>query len=171
MYVKDAQRHEKLSSTMAMTVCGPLRSLIRHGPLQVSRKARQTVPPSRQLATVNNGLQVQRLAGVVGAEVRGVSLRDLDGDEAAVNEIRNALLSNGVIFFRDQELSPSEYLEASKKFGKPVLYPMVKGLDDFPEITHVLKQEHEKTNFGGIWHSVEYHVIRWCLRLMLTMTM
>ena len=29
----------------------------------------------------------------------------------------------------------------------------MKGLDDFPEIIPVLKLEHERVNFGGIWHS------------------
>lgn len=29
----------------------------------------------------------------------------------------------------------------------------VPGIEGYPEITHVLKLEHEKNNFGGIWHS------------------
>lgn len=105
------------------------------------------------MATVNERLQVDRIAGSVGAEVRGVDLRDLENDESGVKRIRQALLDNGVIFFRNQELTPSEYLEASKKFGTPVEYPFVKGIEGFPEIIEVLKREHEKNNFGGIWHS------------------
>lgn len=105
------------------------------------------------MATVNNGLEVNRLAGAVGAEVRGVDLRDLEKDESSVKAIRQALLDNGVVFFRDQQLKPDEYLAASKKFGHPVEYPFVKGIEGFPEIIEVLKREHEKNNFGGIWHS------------------
>jgi taurine dioxygenase len=37
--------------------------------------------------------------------------------------------------------------------GEPVEYPFVKGLPDFPEIIEVKKLEHERTNFGGIWHT------------------
>ena len=29
----------------------------------------------------------------------------------------------------------------------------MKGLDGFPQITPVIKLEHEKINFGGLWHS------------------
>ena len=29
----------------------------------------------------------------------------------------------------------------------------MKGLDDFPEIIPVLKLEHERVNFGSVWHS------------------
>lgn len=105
------------------------------------------------MATVNDGIEVRRLAGAVGAEIRGVDLRNLENDESTVKDIRQALLDNGVVFFRNQELTPSEYLEASKKFGQPVEYPFVKGIEGFPEIIEVLKREHEKNNFGGIWHS------------------
>src|SRR5262245_57828534 len=37
--------------------------------------------------------------------------------------------------------------------GQPVEYPFVKGIEGFPEIIEVKKLEHERSNFGGIWHS------------------
>ena len=37
--------------------------------------------------------------------------------------------------------------------GKPVEYPFVKGIEGFPEVIEVKKLEHERHNFGGIWHS------------------
>jgi taurine dioxygenase len=58
-----------------------------------------------------------------------------------------------VLFFREQDLPPARFLAFAKRFGQPIEYPFVKGLDDFPEIIPVLKLEHEKVNFGGIWHS------------------
>ena len=58
-----------------------------------------------------------------------------------------------VIFFRDQDLPPARFLTFAKQFGTVVEYPFIKGLEDFPEIIPVVKLEHEKTNFGGIWHS------------------
>src|SRR5262249_37299678 len=39
------------------------------------------------------------------------------------------------------------------RFGEPIEYPFVKGLDEHPEIIPVLKLAHETVNFGGIWHS------------------
>ena len=40
-----------------------------------------------------------------------------------------------------------------RALGVPVEYPFIKGLPGFPCITPVVKLEHERHNFGGIWHS------------------
>jgi taurine dioxygenase len=97
-------------------------------------------------------MRVEPLAGALGAEISGVDLsRDLS--DATVAEIRRAWLAHLVIFFRDQDLPPARFLAFAKRFGEPIEYPFVKGLDEFPEIIPVLKLEHETINFGGIWHS------------------
>jgi taurine dioxygenase len=97
-------------------------------------------------------LDVRPIAGALGAEIGGVDLsRDLS--EATVAEIRRAWLQHLVIFFRDQDLPPARFLAFARRFGEPIEYPFVKGLEEFPEIIPVLKLEHEKVNFGGIWHS------------------
>jgi alpha-ketoglutarate-dependent taurine dioxygenase len=97
-------------------------------------------------------LTIEPLAGTLGAEISGADLgKDLD--DATVAAIRQAWLEHLVIFFRDQELPPARFLAFARCFGKPIEYPFVKGLDDFPEIIPVLKLENERINFGGIWHS------------------
>jgi len=97
-------------------------------------------------------LEVRRLAGALGAEIHGVDLgRDLD--PALAHQIRNVFLEHQVIFFRDQELSPEQFLRFAQAMGQPVEYPFVQGLAGFPVIIAVKKLEHERTNFGGIWHS------------------
>jgi taurine dioxygenase len=101
---------------------------------------------------VSDAIRVQPVAGAIGAEVSGVDLsRDLD--EATVAALRRAWLEHLVLFFRDQDLSPARFLAFARRFGEPIEYPFVKGLDEFPEIIPVLKLENEKINFGGIWHS------------------
>jgi taurine dioxygenase len=101
---------------------------------------------------MNNSFDVRPLSGAVGAEILGIDLaRDLD--DTAVAAIRRVWLDHGVVFFRDQELPPAAFVEVARRFGKPVEYPFVKGLEGFPEITPVVKLEHERQNFGGIWHS------------------
>src|SRR5205807_3528105 len=70
-----------------------------------------------------------------------------------VAAIRKVWLDHLVIFFRDQELPPARLLAVARRFGKPIEYPFVKGIDGFPEITPVVKREHERVNFGGLWHS------------------
>ena len=97
-------------------------------------------------------IDIRPIAGALGAEVLGVDLaRDLRADTVAV--IRKAWLDHCVVFFRDQSLTPEQFLALARAFGDPVEYPFVKGLEGFPHITPVIKLEHEKVNFGGLWHS------------------
>ena len=101
---------------------------------------------------MSDAIRVQPVAGAIGAEVSGVDLsKDLGAD--AVAALRRAWLEHLVLFFRDQALPPARFLAFAKRFGEPIEYPFVKGLDEFPEIIPVLKLENEKVNFGGIWHS------------------
>jgi taurine dioxygenase len=97
-------------------------------------------------------LSVQRISGALGALITGVDLRE-PLSAALAAEIRGVLLEHHVIFFRNQPLSPAQYMAFARAMGEPVEYPFVKGLPDFPEIIEVKKLEHERTNFGGIWHT------------------
>lgn len=95
---------------------------------------------------------VSRVAGALGAEIGGVDLSQ-PLDDGTVAQIRQALLDHLVIFFRDQDLTPAQFLEFARRFGKPVEYPFVRGIEGFSEIIEVAKLEHETINFGGVWHS------------------
>jgi taurine dioxygenase len=97
-------------------------------------------------------LQVKRVAGALGAEIHGVNLATDLTDKVAA-EIRQVLLEHQVIFFRSQELDPAGFLRFAEAMGEPIEYPFVKGIEGFPVIIPVKKLEHERTNFGGIWHS------------------
>jgi taurine dioxygenase len=109
------------------------------------------LPGSLRLSSDLSAMEVRRIAGALGAEIHGVDLRSLDED--TVKRIRQALLDNLVVFFRNQDLDPATFLAFTAHFGKPVEYPFVKGLDGFPEIIQVMKREEERINFGGIWHA------------------
>lgn len=95
---------------------------------------------------------IHPIAGALGAEISGVDLA-ADLAEETIAEIRQALLDHLVVFFRDQEITPDQHLAFARRFGEPVEYPLVKGLDGHPEIVPVVKLEHETVNFGGLWHS------------------
>lgn len=101
---------------------------------------------------MTGGIRVERVAGALGAEVSGVDLSNALPDDT-VEALRGAWLEHLVLFFRDQSLTPAQFLAFARRFGEPVEYPFVKGLDDFPEIIPVLKLESEQINFGGVWHS------------------
>ena len=97
-------------------------------------------------------IRVQPLSPALGAEISGVDLGEPLIDDT-IAEIRRAFLEHLVIFFHDQSLTPEQYLRFARTMGKPSEYPFVKGLDEYPEITEVIKKEDERVNFGGIWHS------------------
>ena len=97
-------------------------------------------------------IEVRPIAGALGAEIHGVDIsRDLEND--VVGEMRQAFLDHLVIFLRDQKATPHQQLAFARKFGEPIEYPQLKGLPESPMITPVVKLEHERNNFGGIWHS------------------
>jgi taurine dioxygenase len=102
--------------------------------------------------TSGMGLEVRKIAGALGAEVHGVDLSQPLAD-AQKAELRRAWLEHLVLFFRDQPLAPEQFMAFARAWGEPIEYPFVKGIEGFPQIIEVKKLEHEKVNFGGIWHS------------------
>jgi taurine dioxygenase len=96
-------------------------------------------------------MKAQRIAGALGAEITGIDLAEATDREIA--EIRRVWLEHLVVFFRDQRLTSEQYMAFARRMGRPIEYPFVKGLPGFPEIIEVKKLEHEKVNFGGVWHS------------------
>jgi taurine dioxygenase len=97
-------------------------------------------------------IEVKPLAGAMGAEIAGVDLSKPLVNEQLV-DIHQAYLDHLMIYFRDQSLSPQAQVGLARHFGKPAIYPFLKGLDGFPEVNAVVKAEDDTTNFGGGWHS------------------
>lgn len=97
-------------------------------------------------------MKIKQIAGALGAEISGIDLSVGLSSEMA-KAVRQVLLDHQVIFLKNQNLTPQQFSAFAQAMGEPVEYPFVKGLDDFPNIIEVKKLEHEKVNFGGIWHS------------------
>ncbi len=97
-------------------------------------------------------MQIKRIAGALGARITGIDLRE-GVSSALAAELRAAFLEHQVIFLPGQPLEPALFLRFAQAFGRPIEYPFVKGIDGFPTIIEVKKLEHERVNFGGIWHS------------------
>jgi taurine dioxygenase len=97
-------------------------------------------------------LDVQKIAGSLGAEVRGVDLSQ-DVSEEVLAEIRMALLDNLVIAIRDQSITPDQQLAFARRWGEIHLHPFMQGMDDHPEILKIVKRPTDKKNFGGSWHT------------------
>jgi taurine dioxygenase len=94
-------------------------------------------------------MQINPLAGALGAEIHGVDLKN----GADWDAIHKAFLQYAVLVIRDQELEPADLMRVSGHFGEPCHYPFVTGMEGFPFIFEVVKEPEEKKNFGGAWHS------------------
>jgi taurine dioxygenase len=97
-------------------------------------------------------MKIKRISGALGAEITGVDLTQ-NLSAGLAEDIRAIFLDHNVIFLKNQPLTSLQFINFAKTMGTPVEYPFVKGFEDFPEIIEVKKLEHEKINFGGVWHS------------------
>ncbi len=88
----------------------------------------------------------------IGAEISSLDL-STPLPKAVISELELALNEYLVLFFRDQELTTLQHKQCAEQFGTPEPYPLVKGLDECPEIVPILKLPDELVNFGGVWHS------------------
>ena len=98
-------------------------------------------------------IEVRPIAGALGAEICTASTWRAISTTTWSREVRQAFLDHLVIFLRDQKVDAAAELAFARKFGEPIEYPQLKGLPEAPFITPVVKLEHERNNFGGIWHS------------------
>ncbi|MCS5636643.1 MAG: TauD/TfdA family dioxygenase [Myxococcota bacterium] len=95
---------------------------------------------------------VEPLGEAVGAEVSGVELSGaLEGDELA--ELRAAFAEHGVLFFRDQPLTPEQQLAFAERWGKIVVNRFFTPLEGYPQVAEVRKEPHQAINIGGGWHT------------------
>jgi alpha-ketoglutarate-dependent taurine dioxygenase len=88
------------------------------------------------LTTTPIDLLVTPLSGTIGAEIRGLDLRDLDDHTVAA--IRRIWLDRKVVFFPDQHLDPTEHITFASRFGEPTEgHPVVPGLPEHPEVFEI----------------------------------
>ncbi len=86
-----------------------------------------------------------------GAYVSGISLENLTADDAGT--LRQALGEHGVLFFRDQSISPEDHIELAGQFGAININRFFTPLADHPQIAQVLKEPGQQKNIGEKWHT------------------
>ncbi len=100
----------------------------------------------------NSTIEVQPLSGAVGAEIHGVDLAQ-PLDQGRFAEIRQAFHDHGVIFFRDQKLTPEQHLAFAKRFGPINVNRFFATVPGYPMIAEVRKEPEQKSNIGSAWHT------------------
>ena len=100
----------------------------------------------------NSRIEVQPIAGALGAEIGGVDVA-ADLDDATIGEIRQALLDHGVIFFRGQTLDVARHKAFTRRFGEIFIHPNYKGVGADPEIVDIKREPGDKKIVGEDWHA------------------
>ena len=100
----------------------------------------------------NSRIEIRPTSGALGAEVSGVDLAD-ELDAAVVSDIRQAFNAHGVIFFRDQRLTPEQHIAFAERLGRININRFFKAAPGYPEIAEVRKEPAQTTNIGGGWHT------------------
>ena len=105
-------------------------------------------------------IETRPLSHAVGVEILGVDIAS-DLDDATIAAIRQALVENCVILFRDQDLTHEQHIAFSRRFGELPHYPaLARELHpDHPEVW-VLTNERQADGSpsptlgtGRVWHS------------------
>lgn len=105
-------------------------------------------------------VDVVPVAGYIGAEIRGVDLREGLGP-SVVEEIRTALHRYKVVFFRDQQIGHAEQVAFARLFGKvtPAHPHEENPPEGFPEILPIDSRRYEadlgrkRTSYDHSWHT------------------
>ena len=96
-------------------------------------------------------VDVRKLTGGCGAEVLGVDLNALSNSQWA--EVQRAYAEFGVIFFRDQRLTPEQHIAFARRWAPIDINRFFTPVEGHPEIAEVRKEPEQKTNIGGGWHT------------------
>ena len=90
--------------------------------------------------------------GGVGIEIQDIDLSK-DLSDSIFSDIKQAFVKHGLIFFRNQHLTPQEHIKFATRWGLINVnrfFTKVKGYD---QIAEVRKEGDQKVNIGGEWHT------------------
>jgi len=98
-------------------------------------------------------ISLQPISGSLGAIIEGVDLAQ-PLDDQTYTEIKQALLENLVIFFRDQKITPEQQIAFGKRFGELHIHPFIPCLEGYEEIIHLKAASGANDNLrlANQWH-------------------
>jgi len=100
----------------------------------------------------SSSIEIRPAGGAVGSEIRGVDLSE-PLLPSARDTIRETLADRGVVFFRDQSLTPEQHIGLARRFGEINVNRFFAHADGYPEIALVQKEPQQTRNIGGGWHT------------------
>lgn len=86
----------------------------------------------------------------------GVEFYDVDVSQMSETELeaaQQAQNDHGVIFFRDQNLTPDQHIQFARRWGDIVVNRFFETVDGYEEIAMVRKEPQHTTVVGETWHT------------------
>ncbi len=97
-------------------------------------------------------ITVTPCTNAVGAEIGGIDVA-VGIDDAQMAVLRQALADHGVIFLRDQRLTPDQHEAFAEKWGPINVNRFFTPVPGHPRIAEVRKEPDQSVNIGGGWHT------------------
>ena len=107
---------------------------------------------SEPAESVASQLQYDLLTPHTGAAVHGIDL-SAEIPQTVVDEIESLLVTYGVVFFRDQQLTRDQHRTLGARFGQLHIHPAAPAPEGFPEILIIHADAKGKGVAGTGWHS------------------
>ncbi len=100
----------------------------------------------------SNTTEILPAGAAVGAVITGIDLSEPLAPQA-LESIRHTLSDRGVVFFRDQALTPDQHIALARQFGTINVNRFFAHAEGYPEIALVVKEPDQTRNIGGGWHT------------------
>ena len=82
-------------------------------------------------------------SGSIGVEIHNVDLSK-ELSESTFSEIRETFINHGLIFFRDQDLSPEDHLRFAKRWGEININRFFARVEGYEQIAEVRKEQDQE---------------------------
>ena len=99
-----------------------------------------------------SNILINPTSGSMGVEIHNVDLSN-ELSDSLFSEIRETFIEHGLIFFRDQELTPDDHLRFAKRWGEININRFFAKVEGYDQIAEVRKDADQKINIGGAWHT------------------
>ena len=86
-----------------------------------------------------------------GIAAENVDLATIGDDQ--LGTLKNAVAEHGVLFMKDQDLTPEQHIDLAKRWGGIDVNSYFPANGGYPEIAEVRKSADQTTNIGGGWHT------------------
>ncbi len=96
-------------------------------------------------------IDVRKIDGGCGAEVLGIDVKAMSNRQW--DEVQAAFVEHGVIFFRDQDLTPDQHIAFARRWAPIDINRYFTPVAGYPEIAEVRKEPDQKRNIGERWHT------------------